>query len=251
MKIGRHEVGNEPLIIADACNNHLGDMTDAKTMVAAASQRGAHYIKFQLGRNLPLKARDMERLKRYADDWNIDFLCTAFDKTSADEIEDLVTAYKVGSAECVDFHYLDHILSKDKPVIISTGGTNLEDVAEIVDFLDEDQYVLMHCTSIYPTPYDKVNLDLIPYYHSIGIEHVGLSDHTPDIYSCLGGVAKGACVLEKHFTLNKHNGSADAKVSVNPEELGYLVKGASIIYQALGNQKTFYPEEQAVMRRFR
>ena len=246
------KTGGRPKVIADACNNHKGDLMLAKMMILSAWNNGADYIKFQLGRDLPLKIKDMVVLKNYADQVGIEFLCTPFNKQAVDDLEPFLSSYKIGSAEALDFDFVEHVKAAGKHIFISTGAMDSKEVAELISLLGDYSYTLLQCTSIYPTPHINVDLNAMVSYKEMGAKEVGLSDHTQDLYSCFAAVALGASVVEKHFIMEDTVGAKDAKVSITPPQLKYLVRGVSLIHEALGSPiKQCYPEERKVMEKFR
>ncbi|MBI5793893.1 N-acetylneuraminate synthase family protein, partial [Candidatus Uhrbacteria bacterium] len=132
-------------------------------------------------------------------------------------------------------------------IIVSTGMNDLASVAKTVEILERHQvpYALLHCTSMYPTPYEKVRLGGIAqlreaFPHAV----LGLSDHSLGIYTCLGAVALGASILEKHFTSDKTWPGPDVPISIDPQELKEMIVGSAAIHAALGGEKTILPEEQ-------
>jgi sialic acid synthase SpsE len=274
--IGPYWVGLDqpPLIIAEAAVNHQGEFETARRMVYIAHAMGAHIIKFQIHvldnemlRDTPQSANFAEplydtldktnltveqhrELKRLCEALGILYLCTPFSRIGADILEELgVPAYKTGSGELTNLPLIEHIGRKGKPMIVSTGMCTVEEVGETVALLRrlKTPFVLTHCVSAYPTPYDRVNLGMIPRYRELFGAPVGLSDHSRGIYTALGAVALGACVLEKHFTLDRQQPGPDHPVSIEPDELGELVKGADAVFRARGAERAIFPEEREIV----
>jgi N-acetylneuraminate synthase len=243
-------------------------------MVYIAHAMGAHVIKFQIHvldnemlRETPQSANFAEplyetldktnltldrhrELKRLCESLGILYLCTPFSRRGTDMLEELgVAAYKTGSGELTNLPLIEHIGRKGKPMIVSTGMCTIDEVAETVAVLRRlgTPFILTHCVSAYPTPYDRVNLGMIPRYRELFDVPVGLSDHSRGIYTALGAVALGACVLEKHFTLDRQQPGPDHPVSIEPDELGELVKGADAIFRARGAERTIFPEEKEIV----
>ena len=136
-----------------------------------------------------------------------------------------------------------------KPIILSTGMNDIESISEAVRTISRHRspLMLMHCTSMYPTPYEKVRLGaLVELQEKFGLP-VGLSDHSLGVYTCLGAVALGACALEKHFTISRSWPGPDVPISIEPGELLDLVKGSKAVWLARGGSKTILPEEQPVI----
>jgi N-acetylneuraminate synthase len=158
-----------------------------------------------------------------------------------------VCAYKIGSGECNNYPIVHHIASYGKPVILSTGMNDLNSIAPAVDILRTARvpFALMHCTSMYPTPYEKVRLGALSALEQHFPNAVlGLSDHSIGNYTCFAAVALGASILEKHFTSDKSWPGPDIPISIDPRELKELIEGSRAIHKALGGTKTILAEEQ-------
>lgn len=276
IKIGDRLVGDNcpPYIIAEACINHQGDVNIAKQMTYVAHAMGCDAIKFQMHvlddemlRETPQSDNFSEPLFNTLDQTNlemdehmqlielcgqigIDYLCTPFSKMSADLVAELdVPAIKVGSGELTNIPLQKHIASKGYPMIVSTGMTKQHEITETVDMLKNvgAEFALTHCVSAYPCPYERVNLRNIPRYRDLYNVPVGLSDHSVGIYTSLGAVAHGACIVEKHFTLDKSWPGPDHQSSLEPYELGELVKGCRAVYDANGDVRDIFPEEMEIV----
>jgi N-acetylneuraminate synthase len=152
----------------------------------------------------------------------------------------------VGSGECNNYPLIEHIASKGKPVILSTGMNDLNSIAPAVDRLKAAgvPHAILHCTSMYPTPYDKVRLGaLADLTHRFGDVVLGLSDHSLGNYTCFASIALGASIVEKHFTADKTWPGPDVPISIDPQELRDLIAGTRAIHAALGGQKRVLSEE--------
>src|SRR5207253_3103081 len=152
-----------------------------------------------------------------------------------------------GSGECDNYPLIEHIARFGKPVLLSPGMNDLASIAVAVDILRRHSvpFALFHCTSMYPTPYDKVRLGaLADLGKSFPDAVLGLSDHSLGNYTCYAAVPLGASLLEKHFTADKHWRGPDIEISIDPAELRELITGTRAIYNALGGRKTILPEEQ-------
>ena len=264
--------GHPPLVIAEIGINHEGDLAKALRMVDDAAAAGCECVKFQChvvddemipndvvpGNTTETIWEIMERcaldetvearLKAYTESRGLLYLSTPFSRAAADRLERLgVSAYKVGSGECNNYPLIEHIAGFGKPVILSTGMNDLASIAPAVAILrDADvPFALMHCTSIYPTPYNRVRLgalrDLQTAFPNVP---VGLSDHSLGIYTCLAAVALGASVVEKHFTSDTQWPGPDIPISLDPIELQQLVTGARAIHEARGGSKAILREER-------
>lgn len=277
IKIGDRLVGEgqPPYIIAEACINHEGDVAIAREMAIIARAMGCDAIKYQLHvlddemlRDVPmsdnfaeplydtlertnLAVAEHRELKALCESIGIDYMCTPFSKKSVDILDEEigVKVFKVGSGELTNIPLQRHIAAKGKPMIVSTGMTTLEEVSETVDALKDAgaSFALTHCVSAYPCPYERVNLGVIPRYREMFSVPVGLSDHSVGIYTSLGAIALGACIVEKHFTLDRMAPGPDHKSSIEPYELGELVKGCGAVFLAGGNRREIFPEEQQIV----
>ena len=169
------------------------------------------------------------------------FLCTPFSLAAAQRLEAMnVPAYKIGSGECNNYPLVKRIASYGKPVILSTGMNDLRSIAPAVEILRAARapLALLHCTSIYPTPYNKVRLGAISALaEALPDAVLGLSDHSLGNYTCFAAVALGASILEKHFTSDKSWPGADVPISIDPRELKELVLGCRAIHQAFGGRQ--------------
>ena len=275
IKINKRYIGlDEPcFIIAEACDNHMGNFEYAKKMVDIAYLSGVDAVKFQhhlpdeemLRDNIPMSNNFKEplydilkkysltleqhrELKSYCDKLDIIYMCTPFSAKASDEIEDLVDIFKIGSGELTDHPTLIHIAKKGKSMIISTGMSNIDEIEETLEILRpyNNKLMIMNCTSEYPPNYKDININLIPKLKErLGII-VGHSDHTPDNYTCFAAVACGAKIIEKHFIINKLMPGPDQNVSIDPYELNDLVNGIRKIEDSLGNDKNIHELEKPI-----
>ena len=267
-----------PLVIAEIGINHEGELDKAMQMVEDAQRAGCEVCKFQshvIEDEMIPAAKDVipgntdvsiwevmercalsedaeRRLKTRVEELGMIFISTPFSRAAADRLESLgVCAYKVGSGECNNYPLVEHIASFGKPVILSTGMNDVESIRPAVEILRAANvpYVLMQCTSIYPTPYDKVHLGALDVLQGAFPDAVlGLSDHSVGIWTCLGACARGASVLEKHYTSDKRWPGPDIAVSIDPGELKSLKEGACAVWAAAkGADKRIFPEEGATI----
>jgi sialic acid synthase SpsE len=194
-------------------------------------------------------SEDEERmLKRHAEAQGMIYMSTPFSRAAANRLEGMgVVAYKIGSGECKNYPLVKHIAGFGKPVILSTGMNDVDSIRPAVDILRSAgvPYALTHCTSMYPTPYNRVRLGAIPQLKEAFPDAVvGLSDHSLGNYTCLAAVALGARILERHFTSDKSWPGPDVPISMDPAELADLVRGSRAIFEALGGAKTILSDEQ-------
>jgi sialic acid synthase SpsE len=274
MHLGTRTVGDDtaPLVIAEIGINHEGDPAKARRMIDDAAAAGCECVKFQchviddemipndvipgnatesiwdIMSRCALSEADERALKTYAESLGLIYMSTPFSRAAADRLEGMnVPAYKIGSGECNNYPLVRHIAAFGKPVILSTGMNDLDSIQPSVEILREAgvPYALTHCTSMYPTPYNRVRLGAIPQLRERFPDAVvGLSDHSIGNYTCLAAVALGARILERHFTSDKAWPGPDVPISMNPAELRDLVQGARAVFEALGGAKTILPEEQ-------
>jgi len=273
IKIGERFVGEdyEPLVIAEIGINHEGDFEKAKKMVKDAHESRAECVKFQChiiedemieNDVIPPNAKEtiwnmMKRcsfteeqeiqLKGFVESLGMIYLNTPFSRAAANRLEKMnICAYKIGSGECNNYPLIKHIASFGKPVILSTGMSNMEGIKKSVKILEDAkvEYALMHVTSMYPTPYDKVRLGaLTELKNEFPKAVLGLSDHTYGNYTCFASISLGASILEKHFTSDKNWPGPDIPISIDPEELADLIKGSKAIHQSLGGTKNILEPE--------
>ncbi len=263
---------NKTIIIAEAGVNHNGSMDIAVKLIDAAKETGSDVIKFQsfiaekLASNNAKKAEyqsknsldtnisqlgmlkklelsfDQQRfLFNYAAEKGIEIASTAFDEESIGFLREInMPFWKVPSGEIDNTPYLRIIGSFNKPVILSTGMSTLADIEYALDVLvkagtKRDKISLLHCTTEYPAPFNEVNINVIETMKtSFGLP-VGYSDHTTGINVPIAAVAKGACIIEKHFTLDKNMPGPDHKASLEPKEFKEMVTAIRQVEEALGN----------------
>jgi sialic acid synthase SpsE len=238
--------GGKTFIIADIGSNHKQDLTLAKESIDAASEAGANAIKFQsvqlqeLYHNPDQQTSEFIKklefpegwhliLKEYCDKKNILFFSSPTYLKAVDLLEAVnVPLYKLASAQIGTFpQIIDKVAALKKPTIFSTGIATYEEVARVVEIFKRhgnDQFIILHCNSIYPTPANKVNLQLINRYASEFGNPVGFSDHTNGIHIAGAAVAMGAKVIEKHFTLDRGLDTPDcSSFASDPDEFKRLV----------------------------
>ena len=276
LQFGSRTVGDDapPLVIAEIGINHEGNFYKARQMVEDAARAGCECVKFQChvvddemipaaGEVIPGNATEsiltiMQRcaltddqdraLKAYTEQLGMIYLSTPFSRAAADRLRRMgVIAYKIGSGECNNYPLVRHIAGFGRPVVLSTGMNDLDSVRPSVEILRNASvpFALLHCTSIYPTPYNKVRLGGITDLKTTFPDAVvGLSDHTLGNYTCLAAVALGARILERHFTSDKSWPGPDVPISMDPSELRDLVSGSRAVFEALGGGKTILGEEQ-------
>ena len=259
-KIGNREISDNtaPFVIAEIGINHEGSIDKAVQMVDDAADAGCECAKFQchiiedemipndvipgnadesiwdIMARCRLSYDETVKLKEYVESKGMIYLSTPFSRAAANRLETLgVEAYKIGSGECNNYPLVSHIASFGKPIILSTGMNDIASVTPAVEILRKAQvpFALLQCTSMYPTPHEKVQLGGVSQLKEAFPDAiVGLSDHSLGIYTCLGAVPLGARILEKHFTSDKTWPGPDVPISIDPRELKELVVGSRAIF---------------------
>ena len=250
------------IIIAEAGVNHNGSQTMAYKLVDAAYKSGADYIKFQtfktelnisksakkakyqientnnkvetqfeMIKKLELSFESFIKLKKYCEDIGIGFLSTGFDLPSIDFLDELeIDYFKISSGEITNKPLLNHLASKKRPIILSTGMAKISEIRNAIDVLTKftlkkEDITVLHCNTEYPTPLKDVNLTaMLQIKDEVGVK-IGYSDHTLGIHVAIAAVALGAKVIEKHFTLDKSLPGPDHMASLEPNELKDMIIG--------------------------
>lgn len=270
IKVDKFEIGpGRPcLVVAEAGVNHNGDLDVARLLVDAAAEARADAVKFQtfktenvvsrlaqkaeyqmrtkasgesqfdMVKSLELPPRAHRELMAHCRNRGILFLSTPFDEESADFLDNLgVAAFKIPSGEITNLDLVQHVARKGRPMLVSTGMSCLGDVEAAVQAAHQagnTELVLLHCVSNYPADPVDVNLRAMTTLAQAFDIPVGYSDHTTGIEIALAAVAMGACVVEKHFTLDRTMKGPDHMASLEPPELAALVRGIRNVELALG-----------------
>ncbi len=270
IKIAEKKIGqNCPVFtIAEVSANHGQDFDRAVELVRKAKECGADAVKFQaytpdtltidadneyfrikhpqwggqtlyeLYKKAYTPWKWFKELKKIAEDTGIIFLCTAFDKTSVDMLEELdICAHKIASFELVDLPLIEYAAKKGKPLIMSTGMADIDEIQEAVDTAKRfgvEEIILLKCVSSYPAEPQEMNLRTIPDMKDRFNCPVGLSDHSLGIGASVCAVVLGAAIIEKHFTLSRKTKTPDSFFSLEPQELMDLVGNIRIAEKALG-----------------
>lgn len=260
------DFNDSTFIIAEIGVNHNGSVELARKMIKSASDCGVDAVKFQtfvsedlvsenaktadyqekntnedsqleMLKKLELSYDDFFELKKYAEECNVIFLSSPFDLKSVDLLEKLdVSLYKLGSGELTNFELINYVLKTNKPLILSTGMATLDEIKETYNFIgNKDNLVILHCITGYPTSFEEANLNFIKTLQNELDVPIGFSDHSPGIELPIAAVALGACVVEKHFTLDKTLEGPDHKASLNPEEFKAMVSAIRHVEVAMGD----------------
>jgi N-acetylneuraminate synthase len=279
IQIGNRKIGPNypPLVIAELGINHEGSLQVAKEMVDAAHRAGAEVVKhqthivademsgaakkvipgnatisiYEIMERCALNEIDELALKNYVESKGMIFISTPFSRAAANRLEKMnVPAYKIGSGECNNYPLLEHIAAFGKPVILSTGMNTIESIQKAVAIFDQHQVpvALLHTTNLYPTPSHLVRLGAMTAMHQAFPDKVfGLSDHTLNNNACLGAVALGASILERHFTDRMNRTGPDIVCSMDEQAAKELIIASNEIWQMRGGTKEPAKEEQVTI----
>jgi len=266
-----------PFVIAEIGINHEGSLKVAKEMVDAAFRAGAECVKhqthivedemsgaakkvipgnadisiYEIMKRCALNEDDEIALKNYVESKGMIFISTPFSRAAAERLERMnVSAYKIGSGECNNYPLLEHIAEFNKPVILSTGMNTIESVQKAVNIFDKHNtpLALLHTTNLYPTPSHLVRLGAMTELNkSFPTKVFGLSDHTINNNACLGAVALGASILERHFTDMMKRTGPDIVCSMDETECKNLIVGSKEIATMRGGKKEPAFEEKVTI----
>lgn len=266
-----------PLVIAEIGINHEGSLAVAKEMVDAAHRAGAEVVKhqthivedemsgaakkvvpgnatvsiYEIMERCALNEAEELELKEYVESKGMIFISTPFSRAAAERLKKFdIPAYKIGSGECNNYPLLEHIAGFGKPVILSTGMNTIESVRKAVAIFDRYNIpvALLHTTNLYPTPIHLVRFGAMTELHQAFPDKVfGLSDHTLNNNACLGAVALGASILERHFTDHMNRTGPDIVCSMDETACKELIAGSNEIWQMRGGSKEPAKEEQVTI----
>ena len=266
-----------PLVIAEIGINHEGALTVAKEMVDAAHRAGAEVVKhqthivademsgaakkvipgnatvsiYEIMERCALNEEEEWELKKYVESKGMIFISTPFSRAAADRLKKFdIPAYKIGSGECNNYPLLEHIATFGKPVILSTGMNTIESIQKAVAIFDRHQIpvAVLHTTNLYPTPIHLVRLGAMLEMHQAFPDKVfGLSDHTLNNNACLGAVALGASIVERHFTDHMQRTGPDIVCSMDEQTCKALIESSAEIALMRGGTKKPAAEEQVTI----
>ena len=279
----------EPYIIAELGSNHNGDMELAKKLIIAAKEAGADCVKFQswskdtifarkvyednyflkddyrnrtdytlkeIVEEFSISEQELLDMKRFSDELGIDCTSTPFSKKEVDfVVERLNTPFiKVASMDLNNYPFLDYVAKKGLPVVLATGLSTLSEIdkaIQTIESIGNNNIVLLHCVSLYPPEDNQVNLNNIETLRTAYPYPVGFSDHTLGFSIPLAAVAKGACLIEKHFTLDKKMFGWDHAISADYEEMGIIARESKRIQKSLGTYRIVVKENEERIKAFR
>lgn len=279
IEIAGRKIGPDfpPLVIAEIGINHEGSLTVAKEMVDAAFRAGVEVVKhqthivademsgaakkvipgnadvsiYEIMERCALNESEELELKEYVESKGMIFISTPFSRAAADRLKKFdIPAYKIGSGECNNYPLLEHICTFGKPVILSTGMNTLESIQKALTIFDKHNIpvAILHTTNLYPTPIHLVRLGAMTQMHQSFPDKVfGLSDHTLNNNACLGAVALGASILERHFTDHMQRTGPDIVCSMDEITCAELIQSSDEIWQMRGGVKAPALEEQVTI----
>lgn len=279
IEIEGRKVGRDypPLVIAEIGINHEGSLAVAKEMVDAAHRAGAEVVKhqthivedemskaakkvipgnadvsiYEIMERCALNEADELALKNYVEEKGMLFISTPFSRAAAERLKKFdIPAYKIGSGECNNYPLLEHIAKFGKPVILSTGMNTIESVSKAIDVFKKNNtpLAILHTTNLYPTPSHLVRYGAMLELHEAFPDHVfGLSDHTLNNNACLGAVALGASILERHFTDHMDRQGPDIVCSMDETACKELIEGSKEIWSMRGGTKQPAAEEKVTI----
>ena len=266
-----------PLVVIEIGINHKGSLKTAFKMVDAAWRAGAEVIKhqthivedemskeakkvipgnanvsiYEIMEQCALNEEDEIKLKEYVESKGMIFISTPFSRAAADRLERMgISSYKIGSGECNNYPLIEYIASFGKPMIVSTGMNDIEQIRKTVEILEKHKvsYGLLHTTNLYPTPSHLVRLGAMEELQKeFPNAIIGLSDHTTSNLACFGAVALGASILERHFTDRMDRSGPDIINSMDPIALKELIIGSEEIAKMRGGKKEAAKEEQVTI----
>lgn len=274
-------VGRPVYIVAEIGINHNGNLDTALRLIDAAKSAGCDAVKFQkrtpklcVPPDYKKKMRDTpwgyityleyrERIEfglkeyreidRYCKKLGIDWFASCWDKPSIDFMEQFASVcHKVPSAMLTDAKLLKHFRKTGRPLILSTGMSDMEQIESAVSLLGTDNLILTHCTSTYPCPPEELNLNMIQTLSNKFDCPIGYSGHETGLPTTVAAVALGACLIERHITLDRTMWGSDQAASVEPAGFSRLVKYIRVVEKAMGDGvKKVYDSERPVMQKLR
>jgi N-acetylneuraminate synthase len=282
VKIGNATIGdgNPCYVVAEIGINHNGDLSLAKRLISVAVAAGCSAVKFQkrtvsvvytpeelakprespfgetngdLKRGLEFGENDYREIDRYCKEVNIRWFASCWDEKSVDVIDQFdVPCYKVASASLTDDNLLRHTRAKGKPIILSTGMSTIAQVDHAVEVLGRNDLVLMHTTSTYPSAYPELNLKAVQTLKSRYGLPVGYSGHETGLPTSVAAVVLGACMVERHITLDRAIWGSDHAASLEPNGITRLLRDIRLVESALGDGvKRVFESEKPVIQKLR
>jgi len=272
--------GHPTFVVGEIGINHNGDLEVAKKLIGAAAVSGCDAVKFQkrtievvytpeelaqprespfgttngdLKRGLEFDHNEYAEIDRLCRSLGIFWFASCWDEASVDFIEAFSSpCYKIASACLTNDDLLRYHRKKNRPIILSTGMSSLQQIDHALEVLGRDDLALLHCTSTYPSRIEELNLNVIPRLIERYAVPVGYSGHEVGLYTTLAAVVLGACVVERHITLDRAMWGSDQAASVEPQGMTRLVRDIRAVETAMGDGvKRVYESEVPVMRKLR
>ena len=272
--------GQPCLIFAEIGINHNGDLDIARRLISVAVAAGCDAVKFQkrtvdvvytaaelaaprespfgttngdLKRALEFGAEEYRQIDRYCKEVRMPWFVSAWDEAAVDAMDEFdMPCFKIASASLTDDKLLRHTRSKGKPIVLSTGMSSLEQIDHAVEVLGKQDLVLLHACSTYPAHYEELNLRAIPTLRARYGVPVGYSGHETGLPSSIAAVALGACIVERHITLDRAGWGSDQAASLEPNGIGRLVSYIRLVERSMGDgQKKVYERELPIIKKLR
>jgi N-acetylneuraminate synthase len=272
--------GHPCYVVAEIGINHNGDLKIAKKLIDVAVTSGCQAVKFQkrtievvysaeelarprespfgttngdLRYGLEFGLEQYREIDRYCKERKIDWFASCWDEASVDFIDQFgVSCYKIASASLTDDNLLRHTRAKGRPILLSTGMSSLEQIDHAVDVLGKQDLVLLHTCSAYPAMYEELNLRVIPLLRERYGIPVGYSGHETGLSTSIATIALGACVVERHITLDRAMWGSDQAASVEPQGFAHMVRDIRQVATALGDGvKRLGEREEPIMKKLR
>ena len=282
IKIGHSSVGDgQPCyVIGEIGINHNGDIKIAKQLIELAEAAGCNAVKFQkrtvdvvysaeelakprenpfgatngdLKYGLELEEEEYRQIDAYCKELDLTWFGSCWDENAVDMIDAFnPPCYKIASASLTDDKLLKHTRAKKKPIILSTGMSSLEEIDHAVEVLGKKDLIILHSTSTYPSNYDELNLKVIPEFRKRYGVPVGYSGHETGIASSVAAVALGACVVERHITLERSMWGSDHAASLGPSGITRLVRDIRLVEMSMGDGvKKVFEREKPIIKKLR
>jgi len=282
IKLGNTLVGDQHpcYVVAEIGINHNGDINIAKKLIDVAAASGCQAVKFQKRTvDVVYSAEELARLRespfgttngdlkyglefgleqyreidRYTKERNINWFASCWDEASVDFIDQFnVSCYKIASASLTDDNLLLHTRAKGRPILLSTGMSTLEQIDHAMNVLGKKDLILLHTCSTYPAAYEELNLRVIPLLRERYGVPVGYSGHETGLSTSIATIPLGACVVERHITLDRAMWGSDHAASVEPQGFAHLVRDIRLVETAMGDGvKRLAEREEPIMKKLR
>ncbi len=272
--------GQPCLIFAEIGINHNGDLDIARRLISVAVAAGCDAVKFQkrtvdvvytaaelaaprespfgttngdLKRALEFGAEEYRQIDRYCKEVRMPWFVSAWDEAAVDAMDEFdMPCFKIASASLTDEKLLRHTRGKGKPIVLSTGMSSIEQIDKAVEILGKQDLVLLHACSTYPAHYEELNLRAIPKMRERYGVPVGYSGHETGLPSSIAAVALGACIVERHITLDRAGWGSDQAASLEPNGIGRLVSYIRLVERSMGDgEKKVYDRELPIIKKLR